>query len=285
MNKIDFQNGFALGLASGGVVEVDNAKEEQEKTIDITENGTTEVLPDEGSVLSKVTVNVEVPASGGGDLLQYVTNARQLFNVATSFPTKAVVNLSKANNVYQAFAYWNTEPIPIVEELTVNAPSINVSNSQACMGQMFTYNNGVKKVELNMPNESQYMASTFAQAKILEEIVLSFSTKNIKDYTQAFGGCTALKRIVGVLDFSSATNVQYMFNVCANLTEVTFAPNTLSISISLAQSSKLTSESIQSIIDGLATLTTAQTLTLHSAIVLTDEQKATINAKGWTLAQ
>jgi hypothetical protein len=47
----------------------------------------------------------------------------------------------------------------------------------------------------------------------------------------------------------------------------------------------LTAESIQSIIDGLATVTTAQTLTLNKAIVLTDEQKATINAKGWTLAQ
>lgn len=68
MNKIDFQNGFALGLASGGVVEVDNAKEEQEKTVDITENGTTEVLPDENKVLSKVTVNVDVPVSGGDTL-------------------------------------------------------------------------------------------------------------------------------------------------------------------------------------------------------------------------
>lgn len=65
MNKIDFQNGFALGMASGGVVEIDNAKEEQTKTVDITKNGTTEVLPDEGKTLSKVTVNVNVATSGG----------------------------------------------------------------------------------------------------------------------------------------------------------------------------------------------------------------------------
>ena len=64
MSKKDFQNGFALGLASGGVVEIE--KEEQEKSIDITENGTTEVTPDEGKTLSKVTVNVEVE-SGGTD--------------------------------------------------------------------------------------------------------------------------------------------------------------------------------------------------------------------------
>lgn len=48
-------------------VDVHTEKEEQEKTIEITENGTTEVLPDDGKVLSKVTVNVEVASSGGNE--------------------------------------------------------------------------------------------------------------------------------------------------------------------------------------------------------------------------
>lgn len=38
----------------------------QEKTVDITENGTVEIVPDEGCVLSKVVANVEV-SSGGSD--------------------------------------------------------------------------------------------------------------------------------------------------------------------------------------------------------------------------
>ena len=50
-------------------VDTPEPKEEQEKTVDITENGTTEVLPDEGSVLSKVTVNVDV--AGGGEYIEY----------------------------------------------------------------------------------------------------------------------------------------------------------------------------------------------------------------------
>lgn len=61
MSKTDFQNGFALGCASGGIVEVP-AKEEQEKTATITENGMVEVLPDENMALSKVTVDVNVPS-------------------------------------------------------------------------------------------------------------------------------------------------------------------------------------------------------------------------------
>lgn len=260
-------------------------KEEQEKTIDITENGTTEVVPDDGKVLSKVTVNVDV--AGGGaeeDFLSYVTNANQLFFQAKTFPSKAVVNLPNVTTVYQAFSYWNAEPIPIVEELTVNAPNIGVTYNQACMGQMFAFNSGVKKIVLNMPDESQYMAGTFLNTKALEEVVLNFSTKNIKEYTNSFNGST-VKRIIGILDFSSATNVNSTFLNCPDLEEVTFAPSTLSLSFYFGASSKLTAESVQSIIDGLATVETAQTLTLHKNIVLTDEQKATINAKGWTLAQ
>lgn len=42
-----------------------SSKPEQEKTVDITENGTTEVTPDEGKVLSKVKVNVDVPIPDG----------------------------------------------------------------------------------------------------------------------------------------------------------------------------------------------------------------------------
>lgn len=38
----------------------------QEKTVDITENGPTEITADEGYLLSKVTANVNVASSGGG---------------------------------------------------------------------------------------------------------------------------------------------------------------------------------------------------------------------------
>ena len=129
------------------------------------------------------------------------------------------------------------------------------------------------------------MSSTFQQTKKLVEVVLNFLTKNIISYRSAFNGST-IEIISGTLDFSSATNVNVMFNGCNNLKDVMFKPNTLSLSISLAQSSKLTSESIQSIIDGLATVTTAQTLTLHADVKakLTQTQLDTISSKNWNLA-
>jgi hypothetical protein len=307
-----FERGYEQGLVDGKQVGFDNAISKLTE-IEITENGryqpendnigfsavdvniegteAIEQLIDESGVLEKtegtVTEKVEqlIDKAEELDVFMHITGANNLFSYAKTFPSKAVVNLPNATTVYQAFSNWNstTDPIPIVEELTVNAPNINVSNNQACMGQMFTSNNGVKKVILKMPDESQYMASTFSQANGLEEIVLYFSTKNIINYNQAFNSRT-LKRIIGVLDFSSATDVRYMFG--GNLEIVTFAPNTLSISISLSGCSKLTSDSIDSIFKGLAPLPTGvtQTLTLHKDVKILQSQVDSANAKGWTVA-
>ena len=59
-NTVELQDILAtiynLPEAGGG-----NAKEEQEKSLDVTENGNYDILPDSGKVLSKATVNVNVP--------------------------------------------------------------------------------------------------------------------------------------------------------------------------------------------------------------------------------
>lgn len=282
MSKTDFQNGFALGRISGGVVEVIDTTEIDNLEIIIDNSGVLEETEGTVSVMEKVEQLIDKAEEL--DVFMHITNASSLFYSAKKFPTKVVVNLPNATNVYQVFAYWNTDPIPIVEELTVNAPNINVSNRQFCMGQMFTFNNGVKKVILNMPDGSQYMEATFSQAKGLEEIVLNFSTKNIISYNQAFGSCTALKKIVGVLDFSSTTSINYTFSNCSNLEEATFAPNTLSLSITLASSSKLTNGTKESVFGALATVETAQTLTLHKNVKILQSQVDGANAKGWTVA-
>lgn len=46
-------------------VNIPERKEEQEVTVNITKNGTTEIFPDENKVLSKATVNVNVPIPNG----------------------------------------------------------------------------------------------------------------------------------------------------------------------------------------------------------------------------
>ena len=86
------------------------------------------------------------------------------------------------------------------------------------------------------------------------------------------------------LDFSKVKDATNAF-ACDHLTEIRFVSGTIKVSVSFNRCLKLSAQSVQSIIDGLATVTEAQTLKINSAIILTDEQKATITAKGWTLAQ
>jgi hypothetical protein len=62
INPQDFSSEIA-SISTGGGDTINN----QEKSVDITENGTTEVVADAGFTgLSKVSINVNVPTSGGG---------------------------------------------------------------------------------------------------------------------------------------------------------------------------------------------------------------------------
>jgi hypothetical protein len=66
-------------------------KEEQEKTIDVTENGTTEVIPDGGKTLSKVTVNVNV--AGGAEEIENLIDNSGVLDGAEGSVTEKVEQL------------------------------------------------------------------------------------------------------------------------------------------------------------------------------------------------
>ena len=123
-------------------------------------------------------------------------------------------------------------------------------------------------------------------AKELVEVDNDFS-KSTQMYG-AFNGCSNLVTVV-YADFSSvsgATNLNTIFNNCAALNNITFAPESIRVNLSISASPLLSDASIQSIVEGLRNTTSARTLTLHADVKakLTDAQKETIATKGWTLA-
>lgn len=175
--------------------------------------------------------------------------------------------------------------------------------------------NLVLDVSNHYPSDFYDLQYAFGAAKGLKSIKIIATEKKKTNYTYAFTsykgetidlsdcnlisnlaaafqyGSENLKKIIGELDCSYclyATNLgNSCFASCPGLEEVRFKPNSIPFSIGFASSDKLSDESIQSIINGLADNTgqTAQKLDLHADVVLklTEEQTAQIYAKNWSV--
>ena len=201
--------------------------------------------------------------SGSVEFDRYIKGSPQFTTLNMFTTSEAVLNLDNATSLTQLFVvtdevYKNTR----VEHLTINSP-----NAITAANQMIT----------DSTND-----------KVLKHLTLNVSFENAQRFNNMLTKVQALEVIDGTpINLSSATNVNNIFSYCAALKEVRFAANTIKISIPFTHCDKLSADTIQSIIDGLADLTggTAQTLTLHSTVgnKLTDTQKATITAKNWTL--
>ena len=148
---------------------------------------------------------------------------------------------------------------------TINAPKVTIYINEQCTSFQQTF-----------------MGS--GRQEGLKTVEIIGNTSKVKSFNRAFYWRITLENINCEFDFSSATDVGSMFAYSSALKEVRFKANTLSLSISFAQSPNLIPESIQSIFDGLATVYTAQTLTLHQDLKILQSQVDSANAKGWTVA-
>ena len=130
-----------------------------------------------------------------------------------------------------------------------------------------------------------YFCQNCINLKIVDSLYTSVSTS----FQLMCSGCVNLIAIYSQLDFSktsSANGLNSVFRDCKALVTVSFVENSIPFSLSLAQSPLLSDESIHSIINGLATVETSQTLTLHADVKakLTESQIAQITSKNWNLA-
>lgn len=116
----------------------------------------------------------------------------------------------------------------------------------------------------------------------LEEVEMDTSNATIGSYL--FYKCTSLKT-VKTLDFSNLKDLSSQFYQCTSLESVEFVPESIKVSMSMADCSKLDSDSVASIFAGLADLTDldAQTLTLHKDVQITQAQADGAVAKNWNI--
>ena len=191
----------------------------------------------------------------GEDLFQYATSIRSFFSNVT-FPErrKIEVNVPNANDFFHTFYY------------ATNVSSIKISGN----------NNG------NSINAD----GMFWGASDVEVIDFTELRCVLNNMGNMFRQCSKLKYVYGEIDCTNATSLQSPFMNDTLLEHMRFKKGSIYRSIDFGQQKNLTAETVQSIIDGLATVETAQTIAFHKDVKarLTDEQIATITSKNWTLA-
>ena len=202
-----------------------------------------------------------IETGGGDDLWQYVNSLQYTFQDAT-FP-----------NDY---------------ELVLNMPNFSGGFSYA-----FYKGKNLKKITVKGNTAQNPVSCAYGLTnEWLEEADFTEFSGGVVKFSsfKGFGyGCPKLKYIRGILDPSAVTaNYDVPFNSATRLEEVRFAQGSLKKDFKLSECPALSTDTLQSIIDGLADLTgqTACTLTLHktAGAKLTDAQKAAAAAKNWTLA-
>lgn len=184
--------------------------------------------------------------------------------------------LKYATTVASLFAVGG---FPLNTELIIDIPKCSDINN------IFKTNLNLKKVKLS-GNEVESLAildSAFMGCTTLEEIDFSGFCLKVQSCVSTFTRCGRLKRILGEFDFSDTNALTTTFMNTASLEEIRIKKETVFVNISFPQSSKLSTESLQSIIDGLATVEEQRTLKLNALIlsVLTEEQMTQILNKNW----
>lgn len=182
-------------------VNVPLGKEEQEKTVDITENGTTEITPDEGKVLSKVNVNVDVPIPDG-----YIkpSGTKEI----TENGTYDVTEYSSVNVNVPSSGVDTTDYLGLL--ITQKLGDVYSTVSGTLVPYAFYENEGVKTIEL--PNIQYLKERCFYGCGNLTTLKLP----RLVGYTYQYmaSGCS---KLVDVDIHNSSYISSYSFQNCTSL--------------------------------------------------------------------
>ena len=214
--------------------------------------------------------------TGGTDLIPFLDMPdaiRSISGGGTTAPNP-LEYATKINYTYQDAVF---EPN---YELTLTLPNV-IDLASAFYGAK-----NIKKIILKGNDNGNTVIFTSLVRNCIDVVTVDLTEYNAKfsSGNMTFYYASALTEILGELDFTECTTAQYMFQNCTNLETITPKANSIKISISFAQSSKLSTNSIKSIIDGLATVETVQTLTLNAEQKVLQSHIDSANAKGWTVA-
>ncbi len=228
------------------------------------------------------------------------TSAQGLFQNCSKLTAILGLNIPKITYINKMFqGCSNLENIPILDlsyALNINylfqgcskiktVKLANVPDRNFYDGTVYVFNNctSLERIERTNNPLCRGNCDNFASG-CTSLIEFNQDTSKVTSFYHMFDGDTSLETIK-TIDGTASQGFASTFLNCSALKNIEITPSTIKCNISFGDSPLLTDASIQNIIDGLATVTSQQTLTLHKNIALTDAQKQTINEKGWTLVQ
>ena len=167
------------------------------------------------------------------------------------------------------------------------------------MSRMFAFCSGLTSLDLTGLDTSAVtsMASMFDSCSGLTSLNLSgLNTSAVTNMASMFNFCSKLTSLnLSSFDTSAVTSMGYMFSDCSSLTSLILGPNFFKApnvtSIDFSYCSKWTNNTVVTSLvtnsydratAGLKTMTLK--LSTNTKAALTDEQKAAITAKGYTIA-
>ena len=211
-----------------------------------------------------------------------VTTMREMFASCYSLTSINLGTFNTANvtSMQDMFKYC--------KNLTTLDLSSFDTSSVTTMAGMFQYSNSLTSIDLSSFNTANVtiMQDMFKYCENLTTLDLSsFDTSAVKYMNGMFANVSKLETLdISNFDTSAVVSVNGMFDGDKSLKS--FTSCVFYRSISFAQSTKLTHDSLMSIINNLATVTATQTLTLGATnkAKLSAGEIAIATEKGWTVA-
>lgn len=237
---LDFPDGFVFAIN-----EISLGKEEQEKTLSVTQNGSYEVLPDEGKALSRVSVDVDVAFEG--DIGKPYIDTGKITNFyyfcCNDRMNAYLDKLDTSNGTVFTYMFDKCQRLKTI-------PQIDTSRG-ATLDRMFNNCTALNTVpQLDTSNGSTF-TGMFAGCDQLKTIP-PLDTSKGERFSYMFSGCTQLETVsltTVKADLSTDT-----FNSCSALKNITIGEG-WAVNIYLHYSNNLTVESLHGMIENLADLT------------------------------
>ena len=267
----------------------------QSKELSISANGSYTVLPDEGYYLSGANVNVNVPIpttwkipneiklgystfTSVPEYLDFsnVTDFRGMFGNCSNLRTIPQLDTSKSTNFNNMFYdCYNLTTIPPLD--TSNGTNFN---------NMFYFCRDLTTIpQLDTSNGINFTYMFYFCGNLTS--IPPLDTSNGINFNSMFYNCRNLTTIPQ-LDISESTGISYMFYKCSKLENITFV-GSIDYNIEFNNCTKLTYNSVKSILTACSNTTNTKAKTLKFSRTLTDQNNeltdliATCTSKGWTI--